>query len=83
MKFNMEKFAKYFNTLGKHLKARSEELNQTLSSVNSETDLQIFIEENRTADEFHFKPEVFVPYQNSNLDVNKRFKTLVSEMEDE
>ena len=39
VKFNLEKFSKYFNALAKQLTSRCEELGQTLSAVNEQTDL--------------------------------------------
>lgn len=76
VKFNLEKFAKYQGSLGHQLKLRQEELNQTLASISESTDIQMFIDDNKTTD-INFKPEEFVPYANSNLEVNKRLAKLL------
>ena len=44
--------------LGKTLKTRGEEMNQTIAMINGETDLKIFIDTNKSLNQFLSK-EVF------------------------
>lgn len=58
VKYNLEKLARYIDSLGKSFRNRSEEMNQTISMVSSDTDLKIFIDTNRSLNSFLSK-EVF------------------------
>ena len=48
---------RYFDILGKDFKVKSEELGQTIKTINSETDLLIFINNNKSINTFLNKEE--------------------------
>lgn len=72
----MEKFIKHFYTLGSHILEKSSEFNSTISMINSETDLRIFIDENKSEMKFPFKIE-YKPYEHSE-EVKKQKTILIS-----
>lgn len=57
MKYNFEKFIKHFSSLGKNIVDKSKELQGQVGMINSDTDLKIFIDENKTYAVFVHKVE--------------------------
>lgn len=52
MKFNIEKWARYLEQMGKEMKQTGEEIAQTAQMVNSDTDIRIFIDSNKSMNGF-------------------------------
>jgi hypothetical protein len=48
VKYNLEKLARYQEQLGRDLIERSDEINQTVNVISSDTDLRIFIDSNKS-----------------------------------
>ena len=74
----MEKFVRHFASLGRAIVEASQELSGSVSMVNSETDLRIFVDENRTRANFPTKVE-FRAYEQSQ-DVLQQKHALLDEM---
>lgn len=64
-KYNFEKFLKHLGFLGKELSERGKEIHSSVSMINTETDLKIFIDEHRTHNKFESKIE-FKHYEQSD-----------------
>ena len=52
MKYSFEKFLKHQGSMGKEIKEKSGEVSSQIGMINSETDLKIFIDENKSYIEF-------------------------------
>lgn len=48
IKYNLEKMSRYIDAMGKEFRQISDEISQTVSMVNSDTDIKIFIDSNRS-----------------------------------
>ncbi len=64
MKYNYEKFLKHQSLIGKFIKDKSAETQSSISMINSDTDLKIFIDENKTCNKFEGKVE-YQAYEHS------------------
>jgi hypothetical protein len=62
LKYNLEKFTKHFSTLGKNIVEKAVDIQSSVSMINSETDLKIFIDENKTNNDFVTKVD-YKPYE--------------------
>ncbi len=61
VKYNLEKLNRYIEQLGKEFKYRSDDIMQNLNMISSETDIAIFIDSNKSSNQFLVK-EHFQPY---------------------
>jgi hypothetical protein len=61
VKYNLEKLNRYIEQLGKEFKYRSDDIMQNLNMISSETDITIFIDSNKSSNQFLIK-EQFLPY---------------------
>eukprot|EP00347_Sterkiella_histriomuscorum_P016146 403354306 len=71
MKYNMEKFARYLEQMGKDMRSRGEDICQTIGMVSSETDLRIFIDTNKSQNQFIQR----VPYDEFEQESSSKYKT--------
>mmetsp|Transcript_18479 Transcript_18479/g.17590 ORF Transcript_18479/g.17590 Transcript_18479/m.17590 type:complete len:128 (+) Transcript_18479:773-1156(+) len=65
MKYNLEKIMKHFTGFGKDIFSHCVEMSTSINMINSETDLKIFIDENKTNQEFLEKVD-YQHYEQSN-----------------
>jgi len=61
LKYNLEKIMKHFNSFGKAFIERAAEMQGSITMINSETDLRIFIDEHRSQTLFQNKVD-FAPF---------------------
>ena len=59
--------------MGKDVRTRSEEISQTVSMISSETDIRIFVETNKSLNQFLVK-EIFQDYNTQKADFSSRGK---------
>jgi len=71
VKYNFEKMGRQLDQLGKELRGRSEEINQNLHTVSSDTDIKIFIDNNKSKNHFLLREE-FQHYDNLKQQPQKR-----------
>ena len=62
MKYSFEKFLKHQGSMGKQIHEKALDIQSQVSMINSDTDLKIFIDENKSYVEFQSKVE-FQPYE--------------------
>lgn len=57
MKYNLEKYTRNLGGLGKNMQDKANEMHNSVSMINSETDLKIFIDEHKSHQQFSTKIE--------------------------
>eukprot|EP00347_Sterkiella_histriomuscorum_P007183 403349944 len=81
LKYGFEKFLKHQTSIGSHLKDKSQDIQSSVSMINSETDLKIFIDEYKTYALFNDKVD-YVPYEHSK-DVQIQKAELIKAINDQ
>ncbi len=57
MKYNFEKFLKQLNSIGLQITKKVSDMSASVTMINSDTDIKIFIDENKSYKDFPSKVE--------------------------